>query len=137
VIGQLAAHASIDRKVVSTTNGRLMPSTPSRYSMLNGLIQGSFTTPCMPGSPRVNCAGSTDEPKSPGMAIQSESRNTTAVVASAIQRIASSRAFGMIGSERKNATNAGRKTSVESGQRAGCSTGGMVGLLGSAGSVKG
>ena len=82
-------------------------------------IQGSFTTACIVGSPRRNCAGPV-APNNAGTAIQSESTNTTAVVSSVVQRMNSSRAFGTIGSDRKAATSAGRKTMADRGQRAGC-----------------
>ena len=73
---------------------------------------------CIPGSPSVNWAGPMD-PKSPGTAIQSDNPNTTAVVSRATHRTNSSRALGMIGSERTAAMSAGKNTIADSGQRAG------------------
>jgi hypothetical protein len=98
--------------------------------MLKAGIQGFFTIPCMAASPTANCPGPA-APNSVGQAIHSESTNTTAVVSSVIQRMASSRALGMIGRASSDATRAGRKTIAVRGQRAGWareSTGGMAGV---------
>ena len=118
-IGQLAAAASIERNVVNTTRGMLIPSTPSRYSMPNASIHGSLTTPCIPASPTLNCAAC-GTPNRAGTAIHSERAKTAAVVSKPIQRMNSSRPLGMIGNARMRATSAGRKTIAERGQRAGC-----------------
>ena len=47
MIGQLAHMARKLTSVVSMTRGRLMPSTPMKYSMLKEGIQGMLNTACI------------------------------------------------------------------------------------------
>jgi len=118
----------------------LIPSSPSRYSMLKAGIHGSLTTDCIRASPLSNCPGPRP-PNSHGRQTQADSRNTTAVVPRAIHRTVSSRPRGTIGSDRKAATRAGRNSISVSGQKAGCTAAAASGMVdpweGAVGAVSG